>query len=182
METNENISYKWRGFGELSKIHERAEVIKELLNSFLLENNIIIERNNFNDSFIIYDVKTKEVYKTEATSLPIDKDNYLSYRGVLVSDSKIGLNGDLFLDTIEWSLLSEDFKRFVTYKLLKNDLLLSNKIPNETYLDTELFEKTVREEFKMFLRNNKHIESSWRFYFNLWEDLVSDYKEYLKNK
>ena len=66
-----------------------------------MENNIIIERNNFNDSFTIYDVKTKEVYKTEATSLPIDKDDYLSYRGILVSDPKTGLNGDLFLDTIE---------------------------------------------------------------------------------
>nr|DAF21703.1 MAG TPA: hypothetical protein [Caudoviricetes sp.] len=37
---SENILYKWKGFGELSKIHERAEVIKELLNSFLLKNNI----------------------------------------------------------------------------------------------------------------------------------------------
>lgn len=177
---SENISYKWKGFGELSKIKKRAEVIKELLNSFLIENNIIIERNNFNDSFTIYDIKTKEVYKTEATSLPIDKGDYLSYRGVLVSDSKIGLNGDLFLDTIEWNLFSEDFKRFVICKLLKNDLLLSNKIPNETYLDNELFEKTVREEFQKFLRNNKHIESSWKFYFNLWEDLVIEYKEYKK--
>lgn len=179
---SENISYKWKGFGELSKIYERAEVIKELLNSFLIEKNLIIERGDFNDSFTIYDTKTKEVYKTESVSLPIDKGDNLIYKGTLVTDSQIGLNGDLFLNTIEWCLLSEDFKRFVIYKLLKNDLLLSNKIPNETYLDNELFEKTVREEFQKFLRNNKHIESSWKFYFNLWGDLISDYKEYLKNK
>jgi hypothetical protein len=37
MKMNEKISYKWKGFGELSKIYERAEVIKELLNSFFVE-------------------------------------------------------------------------------------------------------------------------------------------------